>query len=118
MMEEEYRGMNGQINLKRFATSPAFSPKSRLGHFRFTFPLEEVLKAYSQQFCSGGQPVMRVYETVLYKQEIVYAVLVHSPDDQKNFSQYPLLTEDPNAVCFFREGRFFWRSEAMCETHR
>ncbi|KAF6740033.1 hypothetical protein FQA47_005805 [Oryzias melastigma] len=90
LMEEKYPGMNGQINLMRFATSPAFSPKSRLGHFRFTFPLEEVLKAYSQQFCSGGQPVMRVLETVLHKKEIVYVVVVHSPDDQ-NFSQYPLL---------------------------
>ncbi|RVE63342.1 hypothetical protein OJAV_G00135390 [Oryzias javanicus] len=112
LMEEEYSGMNGQINLARFATSPAFSPKSRLGHFRFTFPLEEVLKAYSQQFCSGGQPVMQVYKTVLYKQEIMYAVLVHSPDDQEDS------TEDPNAVCFFRDGRFLWRSEAMCGTHR
>ncbi|XP_036071064.1 uncharacterized protein LOC118599619 [Oryzias melastigma] len=116
LMEEKYSGMSGEIGLKRFATSPVFSPKSRYGNFRFTFPLEEVLKAYSEQFCSGGQPVMRVYKTVLYKQEIVYAVLVHSPDDQ-NFSQCPLLAEDPNAVCFFRDGSFFWRSEAMCLTH-
>lgn len=35
--------------LKKFATSPAFEEPSRLGSYRFTFPLEEVLQAYSQQ---------------------------------------------------------------------
>ena len=35
--------------LGKFATSPAFSERSRLGSYRFTFPLEEVLEAYSQQ---------------------------------------------------------------------
>ncbi len=35
--------------LGKFATSPAFQETSRLGSYRFTFPLEEVLKAYSEQ---------------------------------------------------------------------
>lgn len=35
--------------LKKFATSPAFMEPSRLGSYCFTFPLEEVLQAYSQQ---------------------------------------------------------------------
>ncbi|XP_078786679.1 uncharacterized protein LOC144983625 isoform X2 [Oryzias latipes] len=118
LMEETYPNMNGQIDLPKFATSLAFSSKSRLGNFRFSFPLDEVLQAYSQQFCAGGQPVMRVFETVLYKQEIMYSVLVHSPNGPEDFSQYPLLAEDQNAVCFFKDGRFIWRSEAMCGTHR
>ncbi|XP_023818240.1 uncharacterized protein LOC105356488 isoform X2 [Oryzias latipes] len=117
LMEETYPNMNGKIDLPRFATSPAFSSKSRLGNFRFSFLLDEVLQAYSQQFCAGGQPVMRVFETVLYKQEIMYSVLVHSPNGPEDFSHYPLLAEDQNAVCFFKDGRFIWRSEAMCGTH-
>lgn len=36
-------------DLKEFATSPAFQESSRLGAFRFTFPLEKVLQEYSQQ---------------------------------------------------------------------
>ncbi|XP_026213322.1 uncharacterized protein LOC113160323 isoform X2 [Anabas testudineus] len=106
-----------QSFLGRFATSPAFMKSSRLGSYRFTFPLEEVLEAYSEQFCSGAQPVLRVYETVLYKQEVMYSVLVHSPANQELFLKYPLLTDDPNAVCAFKDGRFIWRPEAMCETH-
>ncbi|KAM9333061.1 uncharacterized protein KZ484_018156 isoform 2-T2 [Pholidichthys leucotaenia] len=104
--------------LSKFATSPAFSEKSRLGPYRFTFPLEEVLKAYSQQFCGRKQPVMRIYRTDLYKQEVMYAVLVHSPADNKRFSSFPLLSDDPDAVCVYKDGHFIWRAEAMCETHR
>lgn len=35
--------------LKKFASSPAFSEKSRYGAYRFTFKVEDVLKAYSEQ---------------------------------------------------------------------
>lgn len=61
--------------------------------------------------------MMRVFKTVLYKQEVMYSVLVHSPDENQ-FSRFPLLTDDPGAICTFTDGRFTWRSEAMCETHR
>nr|XP_046267623.1 uncharacterized protein LOC124071186 [Scatophagus argus] len=107
-----------QSFLGKFATSPAFKKSSRLGSYRFTFPLDEVLKAYSQQFCSNNQPVLRVLKTVLYKQEVMYAVLVHSPTNQELWSHLPLLTDDPNSVCAFKDGCFIWRPEAMCETHR
>ncbi|XP_070839653.1 uncharacterized protein [Chaetodon trifascialis] len=103
--------------LGKFATSQAFSETSRLGSYCFTFSLEEMLKAYSDQFCSGAQPVMRVLKTILYKQEVVYAVLVHSPDNQEQFSGHPLLPDDPNSVCTYKDGCFTWKSEAMCETH-
>lgn len=38
-----------QSFLWKFASSPAFLETSRLGPYRFTFPLQELLKAYSQQ---------------------------------------------------------------------
>lgn len=38
-----------QSFLEKFTTSPAFLRTSRLGSYRFTFPVEEVLSAYSQQ---------------------------------------------------------------------
>ncbi|XP_071362050.1 uncharacterized protein [Trachinotus anak] len=106
-----------QSFLGRFASSPAFLETSRLGSYRFTLPVEEVLEAYSKQFCSAAQPVMRVFKTVLYNQEVMYVVLVHSPANQK-YQDYPLLRDNPNAVCVYRDGRFIWRSQAMCETHR
>ncbi|XP_035998576.1 uncharacterized protein LOC105921050 isoform X2 [Fundulus heteroclitus] len=108
----------GQQNfLWKFATSPAFQETSRFGSYRFTFPLQEVLTAYREQFCSGAEPDMRVYETVLYKQQVMYVVLVHSPEFSWKFSDYPLLRDDPEAVCVYRDGCFIWRAEAMCETH-
>ncbi|XP_061596374.1 T-cell immunoglobulin and mucin domain-containing protein 4 isoform X2 [Cololabis saira] len=114
----EEQASEQQSFLWRFTTSPAFKNTSRLGWYRFTFPLEEVLGAYSTQFCGGVQPIMRIYKTDLYKQEVMHVVLVHSPADQDDFSEYPLLTDDdPNAICVFRDGRFIWRPEAMSETH-
>ncbi|XP_031697438.1 uncharacterized protein LOC116379616 [Anarrhichthys ocellatus] len=115
---EEEKAQRQESFLGKFATSPAFKRTSRLGSYRFTFPLEEVLKAYSEQICSGEPPVMRMYATHLYKQEVMYVVLVHSPANQEKFSEYPLLPDDPNAVCAYKDGCFIWRSEAMCETHK
>ncbi|XP_041657717.1 uncharacterized protein LOC121519021 [Cheilinus undulatus] len=106
-----------QSLLSKFASSPVLLSSSRLGSFRFTFPLKEVIRAYKEQFCGGAEPEMRVFETHLYRQEVMYAVLVHSPANQEQFNKYPLLTEDPDAVCCYRDGYFLWRPEAMCETH-
>ncbi|XP_031176468.1 uncharacterized protein LOC116065176 isoform X2 [Sander lucioperca] len=103
--------------LEKFTTSPAFLKTSRLGSYRFTFPLKDLLEAYSEQFCSGAPPIMRVFKTILYKQEVNYVVLVHSPDQEHQFSDYPLLTDNPDAVCTYRDGCFIWRPEAMSETH-
>ena len=72
----------------------------------------------SFQFCSGAQPVMRVFKTVLYKQKVMYVVLVHSPVSDELLSDRPLLTDDPNSVCSYRRGCFIWRPEAMSGTHR
>ncbi|PWA24398.1 hypothetical protein CCH79_00011868 [Gambusia affinis] len=102
-----------QSFLWRFATSPAFKETSRLGWYRFTFPLQEVLTAYRDQLCSGAQPIMRTYRTVLYSKEVMHVVLIHSPANEMEFSQYPLLSDSPDAVCVYRDGCFLWRPEAM-----
>lgn len=107
-----------QSFLGRFASSPAFLETSMLGSYRFTFPLKEVLDAYREQFCSGQRPIMRVWNTTLYSQEVMYTVLVHSPANQHLFSEYPLLTDEPDSICAFRDGCFIWRPEAMCGTFR
>ncbi|KAK3562824.1 hypothetical protein QTP86_010399 [Hemibagrus guttatus] len=65
--------------------------ESRYGNYRFTFPLTDLMQWYKEQNCGGKDPVLRVYETITYKQEIVYAVLIHSPEDNKRFGKYPLL---------------------------
>lgn len=80
--------------------------------------VDPVGPVFPPQFCSRARPVMRVFETVLYKQEVMYVVLVHSPADQDRFSHYPLLSDDPDAVCCYRDGGFIWRPEAMSGTHR
>ncbi|CAJ1063656.1 uncharacterized protein LOC117812855 isoform X3 [Xyrichtys novacula] len=107
-----------QSFLEKFASSPAFQRSSRLGSYRFTLSVEELLKAYKDQFCSGAEPILRVLRTELYKQEVMYAVLVHSPANQELFSTHSLLTDVPDYICTYKDGCFLWRPEAMCETHR
>ncbi|KAK1882911.1 Ferredoxin--NADP reductase [Dissostichus eleginoides] len=114
----EQQVQDQQSFLGKFASSPAFKKSPTFGSYCFTFPLQELLEAYSLQFCGGQQPVMRMYHTRLYRQEVMYMVLVDSPANQEQFSEYPRLIHDPNAVCCYRDGRFIWRPEAMCGTHR
>ncbi|XP_013764332.1 uncharacterized protein LOC102214563 [Pundamilia nyererei] len=113
----EEQARRQQSFLWKFASSPAFSEKSRYGSYRFTFRVEEVLEAYSKQFCSGTLPVVRVLRTSLYRQEVMYTVLVHSSANDKLFTEYPILSNAPNTICAYRDGCFIWNPEAMCEKH-
>ncbi|KAI5622807.1 hypothetical protein C0J50_17685 [Silurus asotus] len=102
--------------LEKFTTSPLFQPeKSRYGNYRFTFPLTELMKLYKEQNCGGKEPVLRMYETITYKQEIVYTVLIHSPEDNKKFKKYPLLEASERVQ--YRDGAIIWKAQAICETH-
>lgn len=44
-------------DFEKFATSPVFQESSRLGAYRFTFPLKEVLQTYKEQvqYCCGTE---------------------------------------------------------------
>ncbi|XP_026866605.2 uncharacterized protein si:ch211-197h24.8 [Electrophorus electricus] len=103
--------------LYKFTSSPAFRKASRLGNFRFTFPITELLESYADQFCQGRAPQMRIYETVVYKQEVMYAVVVHAPDVQKEFKKYPLLEDCSTAPCSFQDGKIVWRPQGLSKTH-
>ncbi|XP_063047365.1 uncharacterized protein LOC134441104 [Engraulis encrasicolus] len=102
--------------LRKFTKSPAFRDGSRYGNFRFTLKLEEVLQAYSTQFCGGKDPTLRVWETIVYKQEIMYSVLVHSPDVH-DYDSYPKLGDNEEGVCVYRNGEMIWFAQAISEKH-
>ncbi|XP_053538912.1 uncharacterized protein LOC128633613 [Ictalurus punctatus] len=103
--------------LEKFTTSPAFQPeKSRYGSYRFTFPLTDLMQWYKEQNCGGEEPVLRVHETVTYKQEIMYTVLIHSPEDNIRFQEYPFLEE--NELVRYQDGKIIWKAQAICKTHR
>ncbi|KAF5896624.1 uncharacterized protein DAT39_013648 [Clarias magur] len=102
--------------LEKFTTSPQFQLKtSRYGNYRFTFPLTELMQEYKEQNCGGAEPVLRVYETITYSQEIVYAVLIHSPEDNQRFRIYPLL--ETSDWVRYNDGKIIWKAQAICETH-
>ncbi|XP_056310916.1 uncharacterized protein LOC130222353 [Danio aesculapii] len=102
--------------LKQFTTSPLFNNEiSRYGNFRFTFPLSELMETYKKQKCEGEEPVLRVYGTKIFRQEIEYVVLVHSPQFNEKFKNFPLLTSSP--IVDYDGHRIIWKAQAICETH-
>ncbi|XP_048881851.1 uncharacterized protein LOC125749047 isoform X4 [Brienomyrus brachyistius] len=100
--------------LSQFTTSTAFSPKSRYGNFKFTFSLKELFQKYSEQFCEGESPVLRVYKTVVYKKEIVHVVVIHSPD-VPDFDECPILQDNEGDPCALRNGSLLWRPKAISD---
>ncbi len=53
--------------------------------------------------------------TKLFRQEIEYVVLVHSPQFNENFSRFPLLTSSPWVA--YDGHQIIWKAQAICETH-
>ncbi|KAL7861579.1 hypothetical protein SRHO_G00130200 [Serrasalmus rhombeus] len=96
--------------LNKFTNSPVFQRESRYGNYRFTLTLTLLMEMY-QQLCGGEEPVLRVFKTIFYKQEILYAVLIHSPQDNKLFEAMPLLEE--SRFAHYEEGKIIWHAQAI-----
>lgn len=102
--------------LKSFTTSPVFSEASRYGNFKFTLSLRDLLQMYREQFCSGGEVVMSLYRTSVYKQEVMYTVLVHS--SLRTCDKCPRLDDLGDSVgCMYKDGTIIWRAQWLCATH-
>ncbi|XP_039625579.1 uncharacterized protein LOC120539514 [Polypterus senegalus] len=95
-----------------FNTSPAFSESSLYGNYKFTLEFADVLEAYKSQCCEGKDPVFRVFGTSCFKAEIMYTVIVHSPDENQ-FNNFPCLTNDDDSICTQDSNVVFWRPESM-----
>lgn len=102
--------------LEHFTSSKAFQEKSSYGNFCFTFSLKELLWHYSKQFCGDQSPVLRVYETVLFKQEIQYTVVVH-PRHVNLYDDFMRLPSQSDGVCGYRKGAMWWRCQAPSDIY-
>ncbi|XP_048881850.1 uncharacterized protein LOC125749047 isoform X3 [Brienomyrus brachyistius] len=103
--------------LSQFTTSTAFRSGSRYGNFKFTFSLKELFQKYSEQFCEGESPVLRVYKTVVYLREIMHVVVIHSPD-VRDFDECPILQDNEGDPCALRNGSLLWRPSAISDPWR
>jgi len=104
--------------LEHFTTSNAFQKKSSYGNFRFTFSFKQLLWHYVNQFCDGQSPVLRVFETVVYRREILYKILVHPRDIHMYDEHYPRLPGQEDGVCGYHDGALWWRCQAPSETYK
>ncbi|XP_076869264.1 uncharacterized protein LOC143519565 isoform X1 [Brachyhypopomus gauderio] len=113
-LEDGYRAQRPL--LEKFTTSPAFQRESRYGNFCFNFPIRKVLHLYSRQFCGQSAPVLRVLGTELYRQEILYSVLVHPPHVHQ-YNDYPRLPSGMGGVCGYREGCMSWTCQSPSDCY-
>lgn len=103
--------------LKEFTTSLSFKNKtSFFGNFPFTFPLTEMIDAYKHQICGDYDPVLRVYQTKLYSRLIAYVVLIHRPQLNEKFKNYPELTSKSDPIAY-ESGKIIWKAQSICENH-
>lgn len=116
LITNNYRGYGNFLH--KFTSSPAFLSSSLLGNFRFRLSIEELLQTYQRKICNGQKADIRVFETVVYKQEVMYVIVIHGPKAQYQFSQYPLLQDTPDEVCELRGNTIIWCAQAICKTHR
>ncbi|KAL3878293.1 hypothetical protein ACJMK2_030658 [Sinanodonta woodiana] len=102
--------ISAAVDCRSIVNSPCFEPMSRYGDFKLTFEIQNVIEAYSQQFCLSRKPDFRMLGTFIYKMEIMHTVLVCPPftEDAETYplldqSQTPVICEDPE-----KEGTFIW----------
>ncbi|KAI7790428.1 uncharacterized protein LOC130550372 [Triplophysa rosa] len=99
--------------LNKFTTSPAFdNEKSRYGNFRFTFPLTELMERYRNEMCGGQNPVLREFKTIFYRQEIMYVVLIHSPEVNEKFKNFREI--ESSLFVDYKEDTIIWKAQAIC----
>ncbi|XP_056618567.1 uncharacterized protein LOC130432965 [Triplophysa dalaica] len=107
---------HNQLPFLQYFTSKAFQKESPYGNFRFTLSIRELLYHYGNQFCPGNSPVLRVYETVLYQQEILYTIVVH-PRNIHCYDDYPRLPNFGEGVCGYADGLIWWRCQSPSESY-
>lgn len=89
----------------QFAESDAFKPKGwRYGDVFFEYGIDELCRLYKDYRAIGKEKKIqfKILGTYVYKQEIMYAVLVCS-DEDKQFADYPVAHSNLNWV---------WRPQA------
>lgn len=100
----------------QFATSDAFIPQAwRYGNIFFEYGIDELCQHYERYRANNIQ--YKILGTYVYRQEIMYAVLVCSDGDQQ-FAAYPAVPGDGNneAVVTHNNQNWVWRPRATSTT--
>ena len=100
----------------QFATSDAFIPQAwRYGSIFFEYGIDELCQHYERYRANNIQ--YKILGTYVYRQEIMYAVLVCSDEDEQ-FANYPAVSGDGNngAVVTRNNQNWVWSPQATSTT--
>ena len=95
---------------ENFCSSPPFCVTSRYGNVIFEYNIDQLMKAYSSQYCDNKKPEFLVLGTFAYTQEVMHAVLVCPPKVIKRSEDLPLIDEN-NSVIYKSGHNWVWTPE-------
>ena len=116
-----YKENDNPESLKnQFATSDAFIPQAwRYGSIFFEYGIDELCQHYERYRAIGQEKKIqyKILGTYVYRQEIMYAVLVCSDEDEQ-FANYPAVSGDGNngAVVTRNNQNWVWSPQATSTT--
>ena len=107
-LSNQFEALTTKDWIDSFCSSAPFASTSRYGNIVLEYSIDELLRAYSSQFCDGKEPAFRVMGTFAYRQEVMHAILVCPPNKYRK--KFPLVNEDASVI-FQREGVWVWNPE-------
>ena len=95
---------------ENFCSSPPFCVTSRYGNVIFEYNIDQLLKAYSTQYCNEDEPKLLVLGTFAYKQEVMHSIIVCPPKAKKLIRSLPHM-DDTTSVIYKADDYWVWRPE-------
>lgn len=95
---------------KNFCSSAPFCTTSRYGNIIFEYNIDQLLEAYSSQYCDNEEPTLLVLGTFAYAQEVMHAVIVCPPSATELKEVLPPVPIDNASICKL-DKKLVWRPE-------
>ena len=93
-----------------FCSSPPFCITSRYGNISFEYNIDQLLKAYSSQYCDNEEPAFLVLGTFAYSQEVMHTIIV-CPQEATELTRDLLRMDKLISVIYKADGHWVWRPE-------
>lgn len=109
-LRRKHRQWKEELN-ENFCSSPPFCITSRYGNIIFEYDIDQVLRAYSSQYCKNRDPAFLVLGTFAYLQEVMHTIFVCPPNTTEVTSILQLMDENNSVIYKTQDDRWIWRPE-------
>ena len=111
LREKRKRQEYKELLNENFCSSPPFCITSRYGNVLFEYNIDQLLKAYSLQYCHNEDPAFLVLGTYAYKQEVMHTIIVCPKNETKLTRFLPYMDKSSSAI-YKADDHWVWRPES------